>query len=442
MSPLFQLLAVGTFLASVTLHLVGRPLILLYVLLAVQFLVAGRLMPEISARVMGVALGPVDVINMMLLAVAILRMKRGPTGLQWALIGAIGLVTYGTLTGFLRLGDAAMLGFRAELYFLVPALFVSTISVQNLPKVVRAIVWFGTGLAVLAVFRWIGIGNFEFEHETGYLIERVIRSNAALWVALAALAAVFALFHARGNQPTHYPWIVASLCLAVVLFTQHRSVWVASAVMLAMVFVITQQRTFLKVAVVLTAGIAVALIDLLDLGHGGTAAESFAYAMSNVGTWEWRVERWGNVWETHAARGWAAILLGSGYGYGWVTGIVGEWEYSPHNGFLQIAVRVGLLGAFLVFLPYYLAIRKLVFSGDPTDRLLWLWTIGILVYFIPYGGDMLTGVILGMTIAAISAVQAEMQNDLESRFTASPISRFPRLRRLSGKIAIPRRRLH
>ena len=433
MSSLFQLLAAGIFLAAITLHLVRRPIILLYLLLIVQFLVAGRLMPELSTRVVGVAIGPVDVINMMLLAAAILRMTRGPTGLQWALLGAIGLVIYGTFTGFLRLGDAAMLGFRAELYFLVPALFVSTISVHSLAKVVRAILWFGVGLAVLAVFRWIGlVPSLEAQFAHGYLIERVIPSYAALWVALAALGAIYSVFGTRRQQFVAYPWIVAALCLTVVLFTQHRSVWVASAIMLAMVFVITQQRTFLKVAVVLAAGISVALIELLGLGHGGTAAESLAYAMSNVGTWEWRIERWGNVWETHAARGWTAILLGSGYGYGWVTGIVGEWEYSPHNGFLQIAVRIGLLGAFLVFLPYYLALRKLVFSGDSTNRLLWLWTIGILVYFIPYAGDMLTGVILGMTIAALGAMTAEPQAVVQSSGRSS-ILILPHPRRWLGR---------
>lgn len=409
MSLLFQLVAVGLFFGAITLHLVRQPLILLYLLLAVQFLAAGHLMPEISARVMGVSIGPVDLINMMLLAAAGLRMKRGPTGLQWALLGAIGLVIYGTVTGLLRLGDAAMLGFRAELYFLVPALFVSTLSAQSLPRVVRAIVWFGMGLAFLAVFRWIGIATLGFEYETGYLIERVIPSNAALWVALAALGAIFTLFHARGIRSTEHPWFVAALCLVVVLFTQHRSVWIASTVMLAMVFLVTQHGTSHKVAVVLVAGITVALIELLDLGFGGTAAESLAYAASHAGTWEWRLDRWSRVWETHVARGWGAILLGSGYGYGWVTGIVGEWEVDPHNGFLQIAVRIGLVGAFLVFLPYYLALRKLLFSGDSTNRLLWLWTVGILVYFIPYMGDMLAGVILGTTIAALGAVTGERQ---------------------------------
>lgn len=399
---LFQLLAVGVFFGAITLHLLRRPIVLLYLLLAVQFLVAGHLMPEISARVMGVAIGPVDVINMIMLAVAILRMKRGPSGLQWALLGAIGLIIYGTLTGFLRLGDAAMLGFRAELYFLVPALFVSTISVHSLPKVVRAIVWFGAGLGALAVFRWVGVVPApEAQFAGDYLIERVITSSAALWVAFAALGAVFTLFHPRGKRATGYPWYLSALCLPVVLFTQHRSVWVASAVMLAMVFLITQQRTSLKVAAVLMAGIAVTLIELLDLGHGGTATESLAYAMSNLATWEWRIERWGNIWETHAARGWGAIFLGSGYGYGWVTGSLGTWEVSPHNGFLQIAVRIGLVGAFLVFLPYYFALRTLLISGDSTSRLLWLWSIGVLVYFIPYSGDMLTGVILGAAIAAL-----------------------------------------
>lgn len=402
MWPLFQLFAAGLFLAAVTLHLVRRPLILLYLLLIVQFLVAGGLMPEISTRVMGVAIGPVDVINMMLLAAAILRMKCGPTGLQWALLGAMGLVIYGTFSGFLRLGDAAMLGFREELYFLVPALFVSTISMQSLPEVVRAIVWFGVGLAVLAVLRWIGIAptpEWGFDH--GYLIDRVIPSNAALWVALGALGAVYAVFDAHRQRFIAHPWIVAALCLAVVLFTQHRSVWVASAVMLTIVFLITQHRASIKVAVVLAAGITVALIELLDLGHGGAATESLARAASNVSTWEWRLEQWGAAWETHSARGWGAILLGSGYGFGWQTGIVGDWEVPPHNGYLQIAIRIGLLGAFLVFLPYYLALRQLLYTGDFTSRVLWLWTIGILIFYIPYSVNMLTGAIFGTMIAAL-----------------------------------------
>ena len=411
-SPLFQLFAAGIFLAAITLHLVRRPIILLYLLLAVQFLMIGRLMPEISTRVMGIGIGPVDVVNMMILAVAILRMKRGPTGLQWVLLGATGLVIYGTVTGFLQLGDAAMLGFRAELYFLVPALFASTISAQSLPKAIRAIIWFGVGLSVLAVFRWIGfVPTLETSLASGYLIDRVIPSSAALWVALVGLGSIYALFQAQRQRIIAYPWIVAGLCLAVVLFTQHRSVWVATAVMLAFVFLITQHRTSLKIAVVLGAGIAVAMIELLDLGHGGTAAESLGHAMSNVGTWEWRVERWGNVWETHAARGWKAILLGSGYGYGWVTGIVGEWEVSPHNGYLQIAVRIGLVGAFLVFLTYFLSLRKLVLSGNATDRLLWLWTVGILVYFIPYSGDTLTGVILGMAVASLDARKTQQRTE-------------------------------
>ena len=420
-SPLFQLFAAGIFLAAITLHLVRRPIILLYLLLAVQFLMIGRLMPEISTRVMGIGIGPVDVVNMMILAVAILRMKRGPTGLQWVLLGATGLVIYGTVTGFLQLGDAAMLGFRAELYFLVPALFASTLSAQSIPKAIRAIVWFGVGLALLAVLRWIGI--VPSLETSGYLIERVIPAGAALWVAFAALAATFTLFHARQQRGfTSYPWMIAAFCLAVVLFTQHRSVWVASAVMLALVFMITNHRTSLKIFVMLSAGIAVILIEWLNLGHGSAAAESLGHAMSNVGTWEWRIERWGLVWETHANRGWQAILFGSGYGYGWVTGVIGEWEYSPHNGFIQIAVRIGLVGAFLVFLVYALALRKLVFSEMAEHRLLWIWTAGILIYFIPYSGNMLTGVILGMAVASLQSLK--IQNPADSRVTKPRLFRI------------------
>jgi O-antigen ligase len=422
---LLQLVAVAVFLGAVTLHLFQRPLILLYLLLAVQFLVAGSLMPEVSVRVMGIGLGPVDLINVMVLAAAFLRMPRGPRGWQWLLLGAIALVIYGALTGYLRLGDAAMLGFRAELYFLIAALFVSTMRATDLPEIVRAIVWFGIALAGLAVARWSGLAPAGPEYSSDYLVERVIASSAALWVALAAMAALMTLFEVRMKRLTNHPWIVAGLCLAVVLLTQHRSVWVASAVMLAVVFLITQHRMLLKVGVVIVAGITVILVEGLGLGHGGTLAESLAFATSNFATWEWRLERWGNVWETHSARGLGAILFGSGYGYGWVTGIIGEWEVSPHNGYLQVAVRIGLIGAFLVFLPYYMTLRRLLTAGDSTTRLLWLWTIGILVYFIPYSGDMLTGVVLG---AAIASLMALAENSAETSPTRSALVRSPRVR--------------
>lgn len=426
MISLFQLAAVALFLGAVTVHLAKKPLILLYLLLAAQFLVAGRLMPEISARVMGIGVGPVDLINLMVLAAAILRMPRGPRSWQWLLLGAIALVIYGTLTGFLRLGDAAMLGFRGELYFLVPALFVSTLRPTHLPKVVRAIIWFGSGLAVLAVLRWMGLVPTGIDDTGHYLVERVIVSSAALWVALAAMAAVMTLFQVRRERFTNYPWIIAAFCLAVVLLTQHRSVWVATAVMLTVVFLITEHRMLLKVGVAIFAGIVVILVEGLGLGHGGTVAESLAFATSNIGTWEWRVERWSNVWETHSARGLGAILFGSGYGYGWVTGIIGEWEASPHNGYLEVAVRIGLVGALLVFLPYYMTLRRLLTVGDATSRLLWLWTIGILVYFIPYSGDMLSGVVLGAAIASLMTVA---ETSAERTSTKRPAwVRFPRVR--------------
>lgn len=433
---LLQLIPIALFFGMVTLHLAKRPLILLYLLLGIQLLVAGRLLPEVAVSVMGISIGPVDLINIMLLAAAILRMARGPTALQWALLGAIGLVIFGTVRGYLQLGDAALLGFRAELYFLVPALFTSTIRAQYLPRVVRAIVWFGVGLALLAVTRWFGLVPASDDFGGEYLVERVIVSSAALWVALAALAAVLTLFQRVGTHFMRYPWGVAALCLTVVLLAQHRSVWVTTAIMLAIAFLITPHRTLLKVGVVLSIGIAVTLIEGLGLGHGGTVAKSLAFATSNLGTWEWRIERWGDVWETHSARGLWAILFGSGYGYGWATGTVGEWEASPHNGYLQIAVRVGLVGAFLVFLLYYLAIRKLLFAGDPATRLLWLWTIGILVYYIPYSGDMLTGVVLGATIAILTAIASGRQSD-------SPFSRPmpigpPALRRSARKTFIAR----
>ena len=339
---------------------------------------------------------------------ALIRVRRGPNVWQWALLGAIALVLVGALRGYLLLGDAALLGFRAELYFLVPAMFTTTLAPRHVEAVVTAIIRYGVFLAAVAIARWVliamGAQLAPVPTESGFVVSRVINAGATLGVAFAGVALVTRLLERRWSfrAPTATPYLAVA-SLAVVLFAQHRSVWVAMIVMLALAFVRLRRRWMLKMAVVVVAAIGVTAIEVAGLGDAGAVAESLTYAATNVHTWDWRLARWEAVWVTHAARGWEAIVFGSGYGYGWVTGVVGEWEVSPHNGFLRIAVRIGLLGALLVFSAYVFVLRSLVSRTELASSSLWLWVVGSLLYFVPYSGSPLTGVLLGVGVAAAAA---------------------------------------
>ena len=404
-----QLVVVAFVVAALIVELARRPMLIVYALLTVH---AWELLASLpSTRVAGIGVSPADAVNVIAFGAALIRVRRGPHVWQWALLGAIVLVLAGALRGYLLLGDAALLGFRAELYFLVPALFVTTLTPRRVTAVVTAVIRFGAFMAVVAIIRWlliaIGAPLAPAPSGSGYVVSRVINSGAALGVAFAAVAMLERLL-AGGRELGKFAFtpMATVVALIVVLLAQHRSVWVATMVMLALTFVRLPRRWALKLAVVVIAVVGVLTVEVAGLGDSGAVAESLAYAASNVGTWEGRLDRWGAVWSTHAARGWEAIIVGSGYGYSWLTGAVGVWEVSPHNGFLQIAVRIGLIGAFLVFSAYAFALRRLPGHTGAMTSLLWLWTVGMIVYFIPYSGNPLTGVVLGSAVLSAVEVRA------------------------------------
>ena len=384
-----------------------RPMVIVYAMLGVYAWSLVRTTPFPTTSVVGISVNVIDVVQAIAFGAALVRLRRGPRAWQWALLVVVALIVTGALRGALHLGNTAMLGFRAELYFVVPALFVSTLAAGDAKRVVRAVVIFGGSLAALAIVRWLmlaaGFTLTPLASSGGLGVERVINSSATLWVAFAGVVGVaVALRKVHGRRPWSL-WVLTGATLGVVLFAQHRSVWIAVAVMFALALVTVRKRWYTKAGVVIVAVIFVVVIEGRGLGDVGVVGESFAAAASDARTWEWRVERWATVWDTHAARGFTSIMVGSGYGYGWTTGALGVWEASPHNGYLQLAVRIGLLGALLVVLAYAAVLRGLSRRAAATEHAVWLWTVGSLVYYIPYSADAVTGVVLGTALTMIRA---------------------------------------
>ena len=346
-------------LATMIVEFARRPIVIVYALLAVHFWQLLAAVP--SARLFGVGFGPIDVVNLIAFGATLIRMRR-PRGLQWPLLAATAMVIVAVARAVLAFGTGnALLGFRAELYFFVPALFASTLRPADVTATLRAVWRFGFWMAVVAASRWFllafGIDVGPAPSADGYEVARVINAGATLGVGVAAAMGTWQWLHDRVGA-WYRPLVIIGM-LSVVLFAQNRSVWVATAVMLLVVFLGARVRLWARTGVTLALATSIVLVELLGLGSTGTVGDSLGYAASNADTWAWRLQRWQDVWSTHAARGPLAVAFGSGYGHAWVTGAVGVWQASPHDGYIQIAVRIGLIGALLLFGTYAIVLARL-----------------------------------------------------------------------------------
>lgn len=394
-----QLALAAFLLVSMAVEFARRPMVIVYLLLGVHFWELLAVLPSI--RVSGIGFSPVDAVSIVAFGATAIRVRR-PHGLQWPLLGVAAMVLVAVARAVSTFGTGnALLGFRAELYFIVPALFASTLKPLEVRRVLRGVWRFGFWMALAAAVRWFLLA-FGFDVGStptsgDYEVARVINAGATLGVGAAAVIGTWRWLHDSAAR-WYIPLTVTGMLL-VVLFAQNRSVWVATAFMLGIVFVGSKTRLWLRVGVVLALAGSVTLVELLGLGGVGAIGDSLGYAASNSGTWAWRLQRWQDVWSTHAARGPGAIVFGSGYGHAWVSGAVGVWEASPHNGFIQIAVRIGLAGALLLFGAYATVIVRLGRTNDGSSRVLQILTVGVLVYFIPYSESIFSGLLLGAAVA-------------------------------------------
>lgn len=394
-------LAVGAFvILALSVELARRPQILVYAYLGVYCWGVVAALPK--AQVAGIDFSPEDIVNVVAFGAAVIRLRR-PRGLQFILLGfaAFTLITIGR--GLIEFGSSSALpGSRVELYFIVPALLASSLERRHFAPVLRAVSAVGAGLAVLAAIRWtllgfgVDIGYRPASDAYGYEIARVVNSGATFVIAISSIKGIRDWLN---RQSSGYLALASAGMLVVVLFAQHRSVWASVAVMLALVMVQSRVRVRLRVGLTTCLVVLGVSAALLDAGSDSIVADSLSYATSNVGTWEWRLERWELVWRTHTERGPVAIVFGSGYGHGWVPAGTGMEEVSPHNGYVQVAVRTGLVGALLLFGTYLAVLVGLARGGRTEDGLLFVFTVGVLIYFIPYSASAFSGVLLGVAVA-------------------------------------------
>jgi hypothetical protein len=244
---------------------------------------------------------------------------------------------------------------------------------------------------------------------------RVIYAAPALVLAQVFIVTSFA---ARAELDLPHTWrFLPVVLLPVVVGLQHRSVWVvllACSILMALLAKRLRGRLFL----VLGGGILVgSLLVLFSFGTGiggvgpsleGSALEAFGTQRSTL---LWRVEGWKALLGDNRMSSGLDYLLGLPLGSGYLRAVFGsQVGVSPHNFYITIFLRTGLLGLCAFALMYLGCLRPLFAAARQGGRwgswaqMMFVLLVSQLLFYIPYGASYEQGLLLGSAMGLASWV--------------------------------------
>ncbi|MFG2332762.1 O-antigen ligase family protein [Streptomyces sp. NPDC048604] len=236
---------------------------------------------------------------------------------------------------------------------------------------------------------------------------RALSAPEALIIAQAAVLVLFASsFGARR-------YLLAAPLLVAVVLLQHRTVWLATAVMVGVWLLAgpgtdgtgrkaDRQRRGLRIGLAVTAvGVGVFAVSSGLLGRLGAG---LTVSASDSGTLAWRASGWSALLGT--LDGFGDWLTGRPFGAGFDRLVDGRIVVvSPHNYFLHILLRIGLAGL-LSFLALYASTLAgaLRHRRRPVGRAVGALACSQLVFALTYQLCPEQGLVLGALCALTAGV--------------------------------------
>lgn len=335
----------------------------------------------------------------------------------WLALGAVFFISLGV--GLTRFGTAAGVEARPDFYFWMAGLYFATFNYPPdvLKKLWRIVQWCAWLVALIVIYRWLGL-KYGFVSER--LVEfagassefRVVGSHPTFFLSVAG-AAYFALW-LRYSRRTAL--LAALFMLGLVVVLQHRSVWVASLGALAVVA--WHERAAVSAKAFPIIGIGVVMLGLMasfiafdpSSRLTETLANSAVSVTESRGTHIDRLVGWKELLSDFARAEPQNWLLGKSYGSGYERYVLGRLqEFSPHNFYVQLLLRLGAAGL-LLFLWAHFALRRRVHGAmssglmPPGLHAVFLAILAAnLLFYIPYGGFYLQGALYGVLIGLLAA---------------------------------------
>jgi hypothetical protein len=387
-----------------------------YILIAFLFEIWMVKQPYVEV---GLQLYPNDVMSLVVLASIVissfsrpLPVNAAPT-MVWLAFGAV--MVGSLLQGLVYYGKAAGTEVRDYFYFWAVGLYflVTPWTREDLTRVARWYHWGGYALIGIALYRWIGLAvGFVPESlllEVGVTsVFRALPSHAAFYLAMAGLFHLLAWLRDAG---TRWSAVHATVFLGLSVILQHRSVWIATAVAMLAVIVMERRKLGRRLPVLLAlggvgltaVGIAAALGWLDEFADA--MVKSVVSVLDSRSSVTDRVFGWGSLVEDWAGSSIGTLLLGFPYGHGWRRVIDGRViEFSPHNFYVDLLLRVGFIGVTLMLVATLMAMvhnfsRSAANEGEYLVRRgLAVVLLANLVFYVPYSGTYMHGAITGLAL--------------------------------------------
>ncbi|WP_370328373.1 O-antigen ligase family protein [Euzebya sp.] len=421
MSAALELVAVAV-LGLVGLVVIDRALLrrdLPWLIVAGGVVVREVVQPLPRLEVGGIAVYPEDVVTVLVGVVLAAWLLRGAAlrTPQLLVCLALALVGISIARGAAQFGlPAAINEARETLYFLGGVLLGSFAPVDAAGRARLARGWLvvAGGLVVLAVIRW-GIVVFDIPLRGGWYIPdfgglRVLYASGSLAIAIAYLIVLPRLVTGRAGWADR---LMALAFAGTVVVLQHRSVWAVALLGTAATVVWLRHALDRRVvAVVVVGGVLLSIAALTTLDTGALVARASETDAADSNTWEWRTSGWADLIATASRQsGPVEVLLGLPYGTGWLRSVSAGFDVTvpPHNFYLEIGLRIGVLGLGLVVAPVAWAVRRLArrLGEDGAAPLaagtLLVITLVCATYGVPYNLQTEQGLLIGLAIAVACA---------------------------------------
>ncbi|MFD1660313.1 O-antigen ligase family protein [Streptomyces caeni] len=219
---------------------------------------------------------------------------------------------------------------------------------------------------------------------------------------------------------------LAVLLFVCVILLQHRTVWVVAAVVVVVYWALRPSPTGQRVATAV-AGVLVGCLTAVCYGLGvfgsvgGKVAASLADAQDSHSTFVWRILGWQEL--LSAPRPWVDWVVGSPFGSGYVRIVEGGLiTVSPHDYYVHVALRLGLVGLLLLVAVYTQVWWRLPRDG-PGGLLLRLLIVSQLVFCAAYSASPEQGLLLGLCLWQIRFRTADRGTGKRSADVPGPLPR-------------------
>jgi hypothetical protein len=369
---------------------------------------------------LGLQIYPNDVISLFVLLSALAGVFHRPVPIYhggfvvWLALG--GTIILSFVLGLAEFGRYAGTEVRPFFYIWVAGLYcaMADFDEADLRRIGRWCLWTAYAIIGIALYLWAAvetgwIPRAELFGDEGGAVFRPVGSHGVFFVATVAMVQTMAWL--RGTGTTRSGWHAAVL-LTFVLILQHRSVWIATLAGLLMVMALERRhlpRRFplllaFVLVVMLGVSIAVWFGHLDELGR--RLAQSTLSMTDSGGTFAARIDGWIRLFESWVEGSVRVLMFGFPFGKGYTRYYNGQLiEFAPHNFFLDLLLRVGVIGLLLFLVATAMAIVYTWRSRADSEvdylikRGLAVGLVASLVYYVAYHSFYVLGAATGIALA-------------------------------------------